>query len=350
MTAETKKKLNKRQYGLIKRCAKKKDTKAWNDWREAHPRTAIHLVGADLDNASLEKADLKRADLRAANLQGAILAGANLREANLSGAMLFGADLRNADFQGASLYGADLSGANLEGANLVEANLAKTDFKGAKLPGVRLAAQTALDELAHPLTDQQIALVVFAEKEVKKSEVTTIQEAPPEVIRQDPPQIIQQDHQQAVPKVSINNNRTIVRSILFDRENLQAGIGILNYFTEILRQKYEDSNAKVIIEQEGLNVRLSIETADGKKRVIEKALENYITVVTGRETIANFLPEPLAGLAFKQKLDLVHLELKQCQALHAQNIANREVPVSPEMDNKDRLYSLLSENICISRD
>lgn len=345
MTAETKKKLNKRQYGLIKRCAKKKDSKAWNDWREAHPRTAIHLVGADLDNASLEKADLKRADLRAANLQGAILAGANLREANLNGAMLFGADLRNADFQGASLYGADLSGANLEGADLVEANLTKTDFKGAKLPGVRLAAQTALDELAHPLTDQQMALVVFAEKEVPKREVTIIAEDPKSEIT-----TIPEDHRQAVPTVSKNNNRTIVRSILFDRENLQAGIGILNYFTEILRQKYEDSNAKVIIEQEGLNVRLSIETADGKKRVIEKALENYITVVTGRETIANFLPEPLAGLAFKQKLDLVQMELKQCQTLYGQNMANREVSASPEMDNKDRLYSLLSENICISRD
>lgn len=64
----------------------------------------------------------------------------------------------------------------------------------------------------------------------------------------------------------------INRSIEFPPEFHSAGIGILSYFGTVLREKYPDQEAKVKIEQDGHMVRMVIETEDGNKEIIEKAL------------------------------------------------------------------------------
>ena len=73
----------------------------------------------------------------------------------------------------------------------------------------------------------------------------------------------------------------INRSIEFPPEFHAAGIGILSYFGTVLREKYPDQAAKIKIEQDGSIVRMIIETKDGDKETIEKALQDYERVVTG---------------------------------------------------------------------
>ncbi|WP_445371423.1 hypothetical protein ACH518_20365 [Methylomonas sp. HW2-6] len=72
------------------------------------------------------------------------------------------------------------------------------------------------------------------------------------------------------------------RSIEFPPEFRQAGLGILNYFGEVLREKYPEENAKIKIEQDGSIVRMIVEAEDGSRETIEKALEEYELVVTGK--------------------------------------------------------------------
>ncbi len=55
----------------------------------------------------------------------------------------------------------------------------------------------------------------------------------------------------------------IARSIEFPPGYKQAGTSILNYFGEVLEQKYPDKDVKVRIEQHGLKVTMVIESALG---------------------------------------------------------------------------------------
>lgn len=352
--------LNQTQYGLLRHYSETGNMEEWRQWRSKHPKTSIRLVGADFADAKLELADLRDADLRAANLQSATLAGANLRKAKLDGALLFQADMSHADLRGASLYGADLNGVNLKGANLFDADLTKADLRGAKISGLRLQSKMVLEDLAHPLSDQQIASILFAEEALEKSKVMVVREnryreAPADTHTGEAPlphrnfRIPVHDERETQSRIPSHGGTAIVRTVPFDFENLQAGIGILNYFSEILRLKYEGHKAKIIIAQEGLDVRLTIETVEREKRIIEKTLEEYIAVVTGRRPIADFLPEPLAGLALKQKLDLIDLELRQTAALHSYHQSSEtRCDAIPEPDIQ-KLHRLLSGHICISR-
>jgi len=89
----------------------------------------------------LRKAKLSRKELQNAFLQLANLQGAGLWDANLQGANLLFANLQGADLSGAKLQGADFIGAKLQGADLGDA-----DLEGANLFGVRVDAETRLDD------------------------------------------------------------------------------------------------------------------------------------------------------------------------------------------------------------
>lgn len=90
----------------------------------------------------------------------------------------------------------------------------------------------------------------------------------------------------------------INRSIEFPPEYHHAGIGILNYFGTVLREKYPDEKAKVKIEQDGFTVRMIVESANGNREIIEKALQEYEMVIRG-----DALPEAL----FESKLHALEL-------------------------------------------
>ncbi|MEC3905546.1 LuxR C-terminal-related transcriptional regulator [Tamlana sp. 2201CG12-4] len=103
----------------------------------------------------------------------------------------------------------------------------------------------------------------------------------------------------------------IERNIEFKSEYLQSGITILNYFSTVLRQKNPDSKSVVRIEQEGLNVRLLIIPEKGTEiQVIEKTLEEYGLVISGKMKMTDFLNDNMQILELENKLEISKLELR----------------------------------------
>ena len=76
--------------------------------------------------------------------------------------------------------------------------------------------------------------------------------------------IISQEYEENAQYQSNN----ILRSIEFAPEYHQVGLGILNYFSKIISQKYPDVSIRVKIEQENLTVRMIIETLEGEKEIL----------------------------------------------------------------------------------
>ncbi|MCP4746269.1 MAG: pentapeptide repeat-containing protein [Desulfobacteraceae bacterium] len=128
-----KKKFNKTQYEMLKRCSDKKDMTEWTQWREKNKDVEIWLKGAWLNNANLQGVELGKANLQGANLWDAKLQGAELWKAKLQGAMLWGAKLQGADLGNANLQGAKLWDAKLQGVKLNNAKLQGADLRGADL-------------------------------------------------------------------------------------------------------------------------------------------------------------------------------------------------------------------------
>lgn len=109
----------------------------------------------------------------------------------------------------------------------------------------------------------------------------------------------------------------INRSIEFPQEYHQAGLGILSYFGTVLREKYPDHNCKVRIEQDGLRVRLVIESENGDKEVIEKALQEYELVVRGETPPESFFENKARVLDLKNELRIAQVRIESQRDLIA---------------------------------
>lgn len=111
------------------------------------------------------------------------------------------------------------------------------------------------------------------------------------------------------------DNSVIDRCIEFPPEYHQAGLDILNYFGTYLREQYPEENASVKIEQNGLNVRMVIETEDGKSETIEKALHEYELIVTGAEPPEKFAKSDKLILELRNELRIAQFRLESQQDL-----------------------------------
>lgn len=109
----------------------------------------------------------------------------------------------------------------------------------------------------------------------------------------------------------------INRSIEFPPEYHQAGLGILSYFGTVLRDKYPGHNAIVRIEQDGLRVRLVIESENGEKEVIEKALQEYELVVRGETEPEAFFDDKAKVLELKNELRIAQMRIESQRDLIA---------------------------------
>lgn len=109
----------------------------------------------------------------------------------------------------------------------------------------------------------------------------------------------------------------INRSIEFPPEYHQAGLGILSYFGTVLREKYPDHNCKVRIEQDGLRVRLVIESDNGNKEVIEKALQEYELVVRGERQPESVFENKARILELKNELRIAQVRIESQRDLIA---------------------------------
>lgn len=109
---------------------------------------------------------------------------------------------------------------------------------------------------------------------------------------------------------------TIERSIEFEPEYYQAGVGILSYFGKILRQKHPDINAKIRIEQDGKIVRMRVESPTGEHiDTLEEELTQYALVIQGKIEPENILDNPLDVFELKNKFEIAQLEVRQTREL-----------------------------------
>ncbi len=125
----------------------------------------------------------------------------------------------------------------------------------------------------------------------------------------------------------------VYRNIEFSTENLSAGLSILSYFDQVLKQKYKDIVATVRIEQNNNSVRLVIETNNGDIETIEKTLNDYGRVVKGELRANEFLSNNLDIERLTMKLDIASMELRHNQKI----IALYENELN---GNKDRITNL----------
>ncbi len=135
------------------------------------------------------------------------------------------------------------------------------------------------------------------------------------------------------------------RSIEFPAEYRGAGTSILTHFSHILSIKYPDEKIKVRIEQDGLTIRMIIDTPDGEREEIEKTLDEYGLVVTGKMQPEEFMSDPFEAMALKNKLEIANLELRQTKQLFdfvkdnsQQRIESLEVQV-------EKLHSIIEKGL-----
>jgi hypothetical protein len=153
------------------------------------------------------------------------------------------------------------------------------------------------------------------------------------------------------PIQNLGIDDVVEKCIEFPREYYQAGVGILSYFGEILRQKHPDLKAKVRIEQDGLIVRLHIESASGDKEIIEKTLQEYALVVSEKAPPESLLDDKLQIIALENKLEIANMEVRQTYQLlalsernNSERIAHLEEEVSFLRQHIGRQLGQVSES------
>jgi len=118
---------------------------------------------------------------------------------------------------------------------------------------------------------------------------------------------------------------TIERCIEFPAEYKQAGISILSFFGEVLKQKHPNMEAVVRIEQDGLNIRMVIEPKSGEPEIIEKTLDEYGLVITGQMSPEKFTSDPFLVISLKHELSMAKARIEaQKELLHYQECTAQE--------------------------
>lgn len=133
---------------------------------------------------------------------------------------------------------------------------------------------------------------------------------------------------------------SIVRSIQFPPAYYKAGMAILSHFGTVLRQKYPDIEVKIRIEQQGLVVRMIVETPDGNREIVEQALDDYRQVITGKKAAEDFLDNPLDVMELKNLLEVARMEVRHQQALlsfAAQRSHDQQLLIAAQNSQIERL-------------
>jgi hypothetical protein len=135
------------------------------------------------------------------------------------------------------------------------------------------------------------------------------------------------------------------RSIEFPAEYREAGTSILTYFSHILNIKYPDKKIKVRIEQDGLTLRMIIDTPDGEREEIEKTLDEYGLVVVGKMQPEEFVNDPFEVMALKNKLEIASLELRQSKALFDLAKDNSQQRIESLEVQVKKLHSIIEKGL-----
>jgi len=120
----------------------------------------------------------------------------------------------------------------------------------------------------------------------------------------------------------------LCRTIEFPPEYRQAGLSILNYFSEFLKQKSPTIEARIRIEQLGNNVRLIVDSNSGEMEIVEKTLQSYGSIIKGESLPEDHLEDPLHVMALRNKLEVTAMELRHTRDLLKLTSEEKEARIS----------------------
>jgi len=138
---------------------------------------------------------------------------------------------------------------------------------------------------------------------------------------------------------------TIIRSIEFPPEYWESGSSILSYFSRVISAKYPSKKIKVRIEQEDLILRMIIYTSTGEREAIEKTLEEYGLVVTGKMQPESLLNDPIEVMRLKNKLEIANSELRQTKMLLDYTRDNSQQRIESLEVQVNKLHSLIEKGL-----
>ncbi|WP_028219515.1 ATP synthase subunit B family protein [Paraburkholderia oxyphila] len=144
---------------------------------------------------------------------------------------------------------------------------------------------------------------------------------------------------------SVARDGGVQRLIEFLPENRHAGIAILSYFSEVLRQKYPDEEMAVRIEQFGSLVRMTIDGPTGWRDIIERDLAVYGDVVVGKVAPEALLRSEIGILRLRNKLDLARTELEFERRVNAISTANSDARIASLEDQLERMHGAIAMSL-----
>jgi len=137
----------------------------------------------------------------------------------------------------------------------------------------------------------------------------------------------------------------VQRVIEFPPELKQAGIGILSYFSDVLKQRYPDQEMAVRIEQFGTKVRLIVDGPSGWRDTIEHDLETYGRVVVGQIPASSILSDEIDRLRLENKLQVAKVELDFEKRFHQLNQSQADGRIRSLESQVDRLFAVLDHSL-----
>jgi hypothetical protein len=151
---------------------------------------------------------------------------------------------------------------------------------------------------------------------------------------------------------NINFRQIIVnRAIEFPPQYHQACLGVLSYFGSVLREKYPSQEATVRIEQDGLVVRLIVESENGNREVIEKALEEYELVLRGEVQPEEFFVSSSKVLELKNELRIAQLRIdyqRDMMQLQGQQVSSLQQLIGHALSSRNHPKIMFSPSIIVS--
>ncbi|MBP1316587.1 hypothetical protein [Herbaspirillum sp. 1130] len=141
------------------------------------------------------------------------------------------------------------------------------------------------------------------------------------------------------------------RAIEFPPEYRQAGIGILSYFSTVLEEKYPGNDARVRIEQDGLSVRLIVESDNGNREVIERALQEYEMVVRGDAPVDSLFQNKVKIVELQTELRIAQLRVENQRdiiSLQGEEIKSLRQLIGHSLSQSHPIAVNVSPVICVS--
>jgi hypothetical protein len=120
---------------------------------------------------------------------------------------------------------------------------------------------------------------------------------------------------QNISYVAQSDQKHIVRGMQLTAEQIIPGLGLINYFSRLVEQKYPTMATRFTTELEANHVKLTIETTEQDALLVEELLEKYSLVLLGKLPLNQLVSGEKQLMELKQTLDLSVLTLNINQNL-----------------------------------